>query len=93
MKRRVSAVEARKRLGELLEDVHRGDEVVIERAGKPMAVMVPAKRYDALERNRNRILDFMERAQERNLDLTADEIAEEVDAAIAEVRRLRRTAG
>jgi hypothetical protein len=36
MKRRLSAVEARKRFGELLEGVHyRDDEVVIERAGKP----------------------------------------------------------
>ena len=33
MKRKVSAVEARRRLGEILEGVYyRGDEVVIERA-------------------------------------------------------------
>jgi prevent-host-death family protein len=43
VKRTVSALDARRRLGELLESVyHRGDEVIIERAGKPMAV-VPAR--------------------------------------------------
>lgn len=48
MKRRISAVEARKRLGDILESVHyRGDEVVIERAGKPMAVVIPAERCEA----------------------------------------------
>jgi len=42
MKRRLSAVEARKKLGEVLDGVYyRGDEVVIERAGKPLAVVVP----------------------------------------------------
>ncbi len=34
-------IEARKRPGEILESVYyRGDEIVIERAGKPMAVVI-----------------------------------------------------
>jgi prevent-host-death family protein len=51
MKRTLSAVEARQKLGEILESVYyRGDEVVIERAGKPMAVVVPARLYENIER-------------------------------------------
>ena len=47
MKRRLSAVEARKSFGEVLDGVYyRGDEVVIERAGKPLAVVVPVKLYE-----------------------------------------------
>ena len=50
MKRRLSAVEARKKLGEVLDGVYyRGDEVVIERAGKPLAVVVPVKLYEQHE--------------------------------------------
>ena len=87
MRRRVSAGEARKRLGELLEGVfYRGDEVVIERAGKPMAVVIPAERYEALERNRERLFDLVERAQQRNEDVPADAIEREVRAAVDEVR-------
>jgi prevent-host-death family protein len=45
MKRKLSAVEARKKFDEILKGVYyRGDEVVIERAGKPMAVVIPTHR-------------------------------------------------
>ena len=42
MVKTVTALEARHKLGELLEGAyHRGDQFVIERAGKPMAAVVP----------------------------------------------------
>lgn len=87
MRRKVTAGEARKRLGELLEGVfYRGDEVVIERAGKPMAVVIPAERYEALERNRERLFDLVERAQQRSENVPADVIEREVREAVDEVR-------
>ena len=90
MKRRVSAVEARKRLGELLEGVYyRGDEVVIERAGKPMAVVIPAERYETMERSRERLFELIEKAQERNRDVPYEVIEREVELAIREVREQR----
>jgi prevent-host-death family protein len=53
MRRQVSAIAARNRLGEILEGVyHQGDEVVVERAGKPMAVLVPVHEYEQIERRR-----------------------------------------
>jgi prevent-host-death family protein len=90
VKRRVSAVEARKRLGELLEGVYyRGDEVVIERAGKPMAVVIPAERYETMERSRERLFELIEKAQERNRDVPYEVIEREVELAIREVREQR----
>src|SRR5687768_5932081 len=91
MKRRVSAMEARKRLGELLESVyHRGDEVVIERAGKPMAVVIPASRYAALERRREEFWEWVQANWEKNKDVPPEEIYAEVEAAIQEVRAAKR---
>ena len=92
MKRKISAGEARTRLGELLEAVYyRGDEVVIERAGKPMAVVIPAARYAAMERSRqqsfDRMWEFIERVHERNKDVPPEEIERDIEEAIAEVRR------
>ncbi|MBP7146435.1 MAG: type II toxin-antitoxin system Phd/YefM family antitoxin [Acidobacteria bacterium] len=53
MVKKVTALEARHKLGELLEGAyHRGDQFVIERAGKPMAAVVPLTLlpdYDQLE--------------------------------------------
>ena len=91
MKRRISAVEARKRLGEILESVYyRGDEVVIERAGKPMAVVIPAERYEAMERSRERLFELIENNWERNKDVPFDEVEREVQEAIKEMRGQRR---
>ena len=56
MKRTVSAMEARGKFGELLESVlYRGDEVVIERAGKVMGVLISPTKYLLLEQNRERM--------------------------------------
>ena len=91
MKRRLSAVEARRRLGEILEGVYyRGDEVVIERAGKTMAVVIPADRYEALERSRERLFELIEKAQARNKDVPYETIEQVVATAVREVREKSR---
>ena len=91
MKRRISAVEARKRLGEILESVfYRGDEVVIERAGKAMAVVIPAERYEAMERSRERLFELVEKNWEQNKDAPSDQIQRDVRKSVEEVRGLRR---
>jgi prevent-host-death family protein len=85
-------MEARRRLGELLEGVYyRGDEVVIERAGKVMAVVIPNYRYEAIERERERFWQWVEKAQAAFSDLSQEEIEHEIDEAIREVRAERRS--
>ncbi|MGI8925087.1 MAG: type II toxin-antitoxin system Phd/YefM family antitoxin [Tepidiformaceae bacterium] len=88
MRRTVTALDARRRLGELLESVyHRGDEVIIERAGKPMAVVIPAARYEAMERNRERLFAMIDQVHERNKDAPVEIIQADVDEAIAKIRK------
>jgi prevent-host-death family protein len=94
MKRTISAVEARKRLGEILESAHyRGDEVVIERAGKPMGVVIPYARYEVLERQRERarerLWQLLEKNWEKNKDVPPEEIERDIEEAIREVRAER----
>jgi prevent-host-death family protein len=91
MKKRISAVEARKGLGEILEGVYyRGDEVVIERAGRPMAVFIPPHIYENMERRREEFWKRIEEVQERNKDVPGDLLLAEAEEAIEEVRRNRR---
>ena len=88
MKRTLSAVEARKRLGEILEGVYyRGDEVVIERAGKPMAVVVPAHVYESIKASRERVFQFIEENWERTKDLSPEEVDSIVDEAVRAARQ------
>jgi len=90
VKRRISAVDARKRLGEILEGVYyRGDEVIIERAGKAMAVVIPTECYKALEKSRERLFELIEENWERNKDAPYEEIERDVQMAVREVRGQR----
>lgn len=60
--KRIPAMTARKNFGEILESVfYRGDEVIVERAGKPMGVLIPMAQYRKLERQRADALATMER--------------------------------
>lgn len=90
MKRTLSAMEARRKFGEMLEDVRRGDEVVIERAGKVMGVMIPPDRYQNIERRRAEAVKTLEKiqaeVQARTKDIPAAEIDRMVDEAVREVR-------
>lgn len=94
MVRTVTAQEARQRLGQLLEGTRRGDEVIIERAGKPMGVVISPSRYADLERRREeakqRLFEMVDELREQNKDADPDEIQRAVDAAVAAVRRERR---
>ena len=46
MIKKISAMKARQNLGALMNSISlKGDEVIIERAGKPMVAMIPVKRF------------------------------------------------
>lgn len=90
MKRTVSALEARRRLGELLEGVfYRGDEVVIKRAGKVMAVVIPVERYATIEQSRKHLAQMIDEVHERTRDVPTEVLEREIGEAVAEVRKKR----
>lgn len=45
--RKVSVRQAREKLGELLDSAERGESVIIQRRGRPVARLVPEKRVAA----------------------------------------------
>lgn len=94
-RRTISAMEARKHFGELLESVYyRGDAVTIERAGKPMAVVVPAADYEAFDAKRReeakeRFFAIVDTIHARNAHIPADEVERDVAEALRQVRAER----
>ncbi len=61
----ISAMKARKNLGGLLEAVlYRGDRFVIERAGRPMAALVPLWDLEEWKKNRDRLSTIIEEGAE-----------------------------
>ena len=89
MRKTVTAVRARGKLGQMLEEVYyRGDHYIIERAGKPMAAVVPVEQYEQWRREREGFFDLVGEIRSRNVDTTPAQIAQ--DGAKARRRRPRR---
>ena len=94
MRKTVSAMEARRRFGELLEDVYRGDEVIIERNGKPMAALVSPTGYATVTAARAAALDMLPKSGAASAlsEREANEIAvEAARVARRDTARARRT--
>lgn len=64
----ISAIKARKNLGQLLEEVYyQGAQYIIERAGRPMAVVVPLQQ---LEERKDKAGTAKRTTQEREAEQT-----------------------
>ena len=83
MEKTVSAFEARRNFGKLLQEVAgRGDKIIIERHGEPAAVVVPVDVYRQWQQSREEFFDQM-REMAEHADLSpeeADKLAEEAVA-------------
>ena len=62
MSERVSTIDVRQRIGDMLNRIAlRHDEFIIERKGKPLAALVPVERLEQMRRfARRHALDFMD---------------------------------
>jgi prevent-host-death family protein len=79
VKRELTAMELRERLGEVLDRVAlRHDEFVISRKGRPMAAIVPIEKLDRLLRAASaHLLEALERPAEAVSQDEADRLADE----------------
>jgi len=51
----INALKARQNFGQMIEEVYyRGDQFIIERAGKPMAAVVPLWQLEELQKHQGR---------------------------------------
>ncbi len=87
MTERISTLEVRQRLGDMLNRVAlRHDEFVIERKGKALAALVPVEKLEQMRRIARRdALAFLE--QQKGGDLTDSKAAELATAARAWARK------
>ena len=92
MVRKVNALKARKTLGTLLEGAfYKGEQYVIERAGRPMAALVPMAQLKAWQERRARFFSTLDAVGKKTKGAKPEVIAREVAAAVKAVRvRARR---
>ena len=87
----INALAARKNFGQLLEEAYyRGDEIIIERAGKPMAVIISIEEFENWQSERERDFAFLDKIRERTKDISPEKIEADVAEAIKAVRKKKR---
>lgn len=88
--RSVPALEVRKHFGRLLDEAAAGERLIIERAGQPVAALVPLtdlpemNREERIRRRREAIDDIARFARQRPVDRSIDAVT-----IIRDQRRLR----
>src|SRR5215212_2632310 len=86
MEKTVGAFEVRRSFGRILQEVAaKGDRVVVERHGEPIAAVVPIDVYNQWKRSRSEFFDRMRQASER-ADLSAEEADQLAAEAVKAVR-------
>jgi prevent-host-death family protein len=87
--RPVSSRDARANFAGLLGNVHDTQEpIVIEKGGKPCAVLISPDQFAAIDRERERTWGIIQQVQERNTDKDPDEVYRDVTAVVEEVRQV-----
>lgn len=83
----IGAREARHNFSDLLSRVGYGGEVaILGRFGKPLAALIPMEMYEQIIAEREARFQVVERIQTRLPEVSEDEIRQDVEQAIAEVR-------
>jgi prevent-host-death family protein len=88
MVKRMSSREARANFADLLGLVYYGNQpVIVERKGKPVAVVISPEQYAQLQKEQERAWATVDRVRQRNADKDPDEVLADVTAVVEDVRQ------
>ncbi len=84
----VGAYEARRRFGQIIEEAYyRRDHFIVERAGRPMAAIVPVQDYERWQRlAKGRFFQMLDDSWRRNADVPAEDLKRDVDEALRAIK-------
>ena len=87
MLKKISAMKARQNLGQIMNEVSlKGDDYIIERAGKPLVAVVSIEKFQTLQRDRDEAMSALEKIWEKMKDESPKTIAETINEAIETIR-------
>lgn len=87
MRKEVSTIELREKLGELLDGVdHNGDRLIVKRANKPLAAIVSIETYEKMLQHREKSFSVLDRIWEKVPVMSEEETEADIEQAITEAR-------
>ena len=89
MFKKVSAMKARQNLGQVLNEVAlRGDDYIVERAGKPIAAIISLEKYQSLQEERDSALQALDQIWGKMKDENPKVVEDTIDEAVKNVRKV-----
>ena len=90
MAKRISARDARSKFSDLLGSVnYGGEEVIVERSGRPVAAVIPVPVYERLVAERKTRFEVIDRVRARLPETPIEAMETDVSKAVAKVRSRR----
>ena len=87
MQKKISAMEARKNFGQVLNEASlRGDDFIVERAGKAMVAIVSMEKYEIMRQSREEARIAADIIKDKMQDVDASSTEALIDEAVSAVR-------
>lgn len=88
MAKELTALRVRGNLGEILEEVYyKGQEYIIKRGKKPMAVLIPPDEFESFKKQREMDMKVLSRIRAKAKAYSTKEIEADIEGAVKAVRR------
>lgn len=88
MAKELTALKMRGNLGEVLEEVYyKGQEFIIKRGKKPMAVLIPLDEFDSYKRQRREEMSIFDRIRSKAKAGAAKDVEADIEEVINAVRK------
>ena len=88
MLKKITAVKARQNLGQIMNEVSLlGDDYMIERAGKPIAVIISIDKYQSVQAKREEALRRLNQIWDKMGDTDPDTLEQLVNEAVRKGRK------
>ena len=90
MLKKISAMKVRQSLGQVMNEVAlRGDDYIVERAGKPLVAIIPMEKYQRLQMEREGALQALGRIWQKMEGTDAGEVESLVNEAVRNTRKAK----
>jgi len=87
MLKKISAMQARKTLGQIMNEVAlKGDDFIVERAGKPLVAIISMEKYEVIQKERDAALQALDRIWDKMKDEEIEVVENTINEAIRTTR-------
>ncbi len=84
----ISALKARQNLGQVMNEVAlKGDDYIIERAGKPLVAVIPIKKYESLQQELNEFFESLSKMRSNLKEEDEKKVDGFIEEAVASYRK------